>query len=278
MLAAGAEIGDLNAVRKHCSRVTGGGLARATAHTAGTWALVLSDVPGDDLSTIASGPTIGDPTTYAGALAALSRLGVVPPRAIGAHLRRGADGAFPETPKPGDAIFARVETRLVGTNGDAVAAAAGEAAKRGYAVTTAPRELRDDAAAAGAALVDTLLALPGAAPVALVAGGETTVRAVAGGAGGRSQHLAVAAAMRLENSSGVLLAAGTDGIDGPTDAAGGCVDGETVARARAAGLDPAAILRATDTHRLLHTTGDLVVTGPTGTNVADVVVALRPRA
>jgi glycerate-2-kinase len=278
MLAAGAKIGDLNAVRKHCSRVTGGGLARATAHAAATWTLVLSDVPGDDPSTIASGPTVGDPTTYADALAALSRLGVVPPPAVGAHLRRGADGSVAETPKPGDAIFARVETRLVGTNGDAVAAAAGEAAKRGYAVTAAPRALRGDAASVGAALADTLLALPGVGPVALVAGGETTVRAVAGGAGGRSQHLAVAAAMRLPNTSAVLLAAGTDGIDGPTDAAGGCVDGETIARARAAGFDPAEILRATDSHRLLHATGDLVVTGPTGTNVADLVVALRPRA
>jgi glycerate-2-kinase len=145
-------------------------------------------------------------------------------------------------------------------------------------VTAAPRALRGDAASVGAALADTLLALPGVGPVALVAGGETTVRAVAGGAGGRSQHLAVAAAMRLPNTSAVLLAAGTDGIDGPTDAAGGCVDGETIARARAAGFDPAEILRATDSHRLLHATGDLVVTGPTGTNVADLVVALRPRA
>lgn len=276
MLAAGAEIGALNAVRKHCSCVKGGGLSRATAAAAGLWTLVLSDVPGDDPATIGSGPTVGDPSTYADALAALDGLGVAPPAAIAGHLRRGAAGGVGETPKPGDPVVARGRLRLVGTNADALGAAASEAARRGYAVTRWNELLRGDAAAAGDTLAAALLALPGAGPVALVAGGETTVRAVTGGIGGRSQHLATAAARRLAGTDAVLLAAGTDGVDGPTDAAGGCVDGATIARA--AGLDADAVLRGTDSHRLLAATGDLVVTGPTGTNVADVVVALRPRA
>jgi hydroxypyruvate reductase len=117
-------------------------------------------------------------------------------------------------------------------------------------------------------------------PACIVSSGETTVRVVGDGKGGRNQEFALALAAALASMGGPAAAAsaGTDGIDGPTDAAGGCVDGETIARARAAGFDPAEILRATDSHRLLHATGDLVVTGPTGTNVADLVVALRPRA
>ena len=278
LLATGAEIAALNAVRKHCSRVKGGGLARAAAGSAGCWTLVLSDVVGDDLATIASGPTVGDPSTFGDALAALARLGVDPPPAIAERLRRGAAGAIAETPKPGDSLFARSHTRLVGRNADAVGAMATEAARRGYAVTVWPDALLGDAALVGARLAAAVRALPGRGPTALVAGGETTVRAVSGGVGGRSQHLAAGAAPALEGAPVVFLAAGTDGVDGPTDAAGGCVDGETVRRARAAGLDVETALRATDSHRLLARTSDLVVTGPTGTNVADVVVALRAPA
>jgi glycerate-2-kinase len=278
LLAAGADIAALNAVRKHCSRVTGGGLARAAAKTAGCWTLALSDVVGDDPATIASGPTVADRTTYGDALAALARHGVTPPASIATHLRRGAAGAVAETLKPGDPALALARTALVGRNADAVAAAAAEAARRGYAVTVEPRPLEGDAAAAGERLASALDALPGRGPAALVAGGETTVRARPGGQGGRSQHLALSAAIRLSGRHAVLLAAGTDGIDGPTAAAGACVDGETLTRAVVQGLDAAAALAATDSHRLLSATGDLVVTGPTGTNVADVVVALRTPA
>jgi glycerate 2-kinase len=278
LLDAGADIASFNTVRKHCSRVKGGGLARAAADAAGCWTLVLSDVVGDDLATIASGPTVGDPTTFADALAALARLGVTPPRAVADRLRRGAAGEIAETPKPGDPVFARVHTRLAGGNGDAVAAMAAEAGRRGYAVVVQRELLTGDAADAGARLAAALLAAPGREPIAIVAGGETTVRARPGGVGGRSQHLALAAAAALAGTGAVLLAAGTDGVDGPTGAAGGCVDGETTARARAAGVDVADALAATDSHRALEATGDLVVTGPTGTNVADVVVALRAPA
>jgi glycerate-2-kinase len=278
LVAAGAEIGPLNAVRKHCSRISGGQLAALAARAAGCWALVLSDVVGDDPATVASGPTVADPTTYAAALGALDRYGVTPGAAVRAHLERGARGGAPETPKPGDPRLARAHTRIVAGNADAVTAAATAARARGYATTLAGEALLGEAAAAGERLAATLLATAGAAPVAIVAGGETTVRARPGGVGGRCQHLAVAAARRLEGTDTVLLAAGTDGVDGPTAAAGGCVDGGTVARARAAGLDPEAVLAATDAHRLLAATGDLVVTGPTGTNVADLVVAMRAPA
>jgi glycerate-2-kinase len=278
LLDVGAEIGALNAVRKHCSRVKGGGLARVAAGAAGCWALVLSDVVGDDPATIASGPTVGDPTTFADAVRVLDRLGVTPPAAVAARLGRGVAGAIPDTPKPGDPLFVHVRTRIVGGTADAVGAMAAEAARRGYAVTVRPEPLGGDAAEAGTALATVLLAHPGTGPAALVAGGEATVRPRPGGLGGRAQHLALAAARELDGARAVLLAAGTDGVDGPTDAAGACVDGGTAARARAAGLDVDAALAATDSHRLLARTGDLVVTGPTGTNVADVVVALRAPA
>ena len=149
------------------------------------------------------------------------------------------------------------------------------AERRGYSTTVLPEALSGDAAGAGRAIVARLAASPRDRPQAIVAGGETTVRVVPDGRGGRCQQLALAAAIALAGEPAVLLAAGTDGVDGPTDAAGACVDGETAGRARARGLDPEAALARTDSHPLLDAAGDLVRTGPTGTNVADVVVTLR---
>jgi glycerate 2-kinase len=278
LLAAGADITSFNTVRKHCSRVKGGGLARAARGAVGLWALVLSDVVGDDPAIIASGPTVPDPSTYADAATALARYldpGEVPP-AIAAHIARGVAGKVFETLKPGDPLLASMHTTVIGGNGDAVAGAASAARARGYATEVLAAPLTGDASEAGTRLAARLLAAPRDRPVALVAGGETTVRVVAGGRGGRSQQLALAAAIALAGTPTVLLAAGTDGVDGPTDAAGACVDGETVTRARALGHQPAQALAATDSYPLLDATGDLVRTGPTGTNVADVVVALRP--
>jgi glycerate-2-kinase len=274
LLASDADIGALNVVRKHCSRIAGGGLARAAAGAAGLWALLLSDVVGDDPATIASGPTVADPSTFADALAVLERHlapGAVP-AAVRGHLARGE----PETVKPGDPAFARTHTVVVGGNRDAVAAAAAAASARGYAPTALAEPLGGDAAAAGRSLAAMLRAAPRDRPVAFVAGGETTVRTQPGGRGGRCQQLALAASVALAGEDGmVLLAAGSDGVDGPTDAAGACVDGGTVERARAAGRDPARALATTDSHPLLDATGDLLRTGPTGTNVTDLVVALR---
>jgi len=262
-------------VRKHCSRVKGGGLARAAREAAGLWSLVLSDVNGDDPATIASGPTVADPTTFADAGRVLVEH-LTPaevPLAVRDHIARGAAGDVPETAKPGDPVLARAVTVVVGGNGDAVAAAATAAAARGYAVDRVDAPLAGDAAEVGRQLAARLLAGPRDRPLALVAGGETTVRVRPGGHGGRSQQLALAAAVVLAGRAAVLLAAGTDGIDGPTDAAGACVDGETVARAR--GRDPARALADTDSHPFLSASGDLLRTGATGTNVADLVVALR---
>ncbi len=275
LLATGAPIEALNLVRRHCSRVKGGGLARAAARAAGLWLLLLSDVVGDDPAVIASGPAAADVGTHADAIATLARY-LAPsdvPTALRNHLARGAAGELADTVKPGDPLLARVQSVVIGDNRTAVAAAAAAAAARGHTVEVLPDAVVGDAAAAGRALARRLRALPSGG--VLIAGGETTVR-VASGVGGRCQHLALAAAIELAGTPAVLLAAGTDGVDGPTDAAGGCIDGETVARARAAGRDADAALAATDSHRLLASTGDLVRTGPTGTNVADVVVALRP--
>jgi len=273
LLAAGADIAELNAVRKHCSRVKGGGLLRAARQAAGVWTLLLSDVVGDDPATIASGPTVADPTTFADA-AAVVRTRLAPadvPPAVAARLA----GTEPETLKPGDPALRRARAVVVGGNRDAVAAAACAAGERGYAVDVVATPITGDAATAGTALATRLRAHPAGQRVAVIAGGETTVRVVPGGRGGRSQQLALAAALALAGERAVLLAAGTDGVDGPSGAAGACVDGDTVARARAAGADPAHALAATDSARLLGATGDLLVTGPTGTNVADLVVALR---
>ena len=276
LLASGADIAQMNVVRKHCSRVKGGGLARQAAGAAGLWTLVLSDVVGDDPATIASGPTVADPSTFRDAAAVLARY-LAPedvPVAVRDHIERGSAGAVPETVKPGDPALARAATVVIGGNRDAVAAAAAAASARGYAAEVVVEPLGGDAALAGRMLAGRLRAAHGG-PCALVAGGETTVRVRPGGHGGRAQQLALAAAVALEGEPCVLLAADTDGVDGPTDAAGACVDGGTVARARARGLDPAAALAATDSHPLLDATGDLLRTGPTGTNVADLVVALR---
>jgi glycerate 2-kinase len=277
LLSAGADVAAINTVRRHCSRVKGGGLARAAGGAAGVWTLVLSDVLGDDPATIGSGPTVADGTTFADAAQVLARHlapEAVPP-AVAAHLRRGCEGAVAETVRAHDPSLARVRTVVIGGNRDAVAAAAGAARARGYDTTVLPAPLEGDAAAAGRMLAARLAAAPRDRPVALVAGGETTVRVVPGGRGGRCQQLALAAAVALAGGPGVLLAAGTDGVDGPTDAAGACVDGTTALRARAGGFDPERALAATDSHPLLAATGDLLRTGATGTNVADVVVALR---
>lgn len=277
LLASGADIAAINTVRKHCSQVKGGGLVRAAARAAALWTLIVSDVIGDDCSTIASGPTVADPTTFGDALAALDRwlAPAAVPAALRAHLEAGRRGEVPETLKPGDPGLARAVAVVLAGNGAAVAAAAAAARGRGFEPHVVATPFAGDAAAVGRQLVARLADLPRDRPVALVAGGETTVRVVAGGRGGRSQHLALAAAMALAGRPGVLLAAGTDGIDGPTDVAGACVDGGTLARARARGFDAAAALAATDSLPVLEAAGDLFRTGPTGTNVADLVVALR---
>jgi len=276
LLAAGATINELNAVRKHLSRFKGGLLARA-ASPATVLTLALSDVIGDPLDVIASGPTAPDPSTYADALAVLERRHVLDetPRSIVARLRAGAGGEIAETPKAGDRVFECVTNFVIGNNTLVVDAAAAEAERLGYRPHVLTRSLQGEACEVAGDLVARARALPG--PGALIAGGETTVTVRGNGRGGRCQEFALAAALALEaDSSLVVLAAGTDGTDGPTAAAGGLIDAGTVGRSRAAGLDPVRALADNDAHALLTATGDSVVTGPTNTNLLDLYLILRP--
>ena len=283
LLRAGTTIHELNAVRKHLSRLKGGGLARA-AFPARVVTLVLSDVVGDDLSTIASGPTVADGTTFADALDVLRRRGILEsaPGAVRTRLEAGARGGVPETPKPGDAAFRRVATRIVGSNRLSVAAAAREARRQGLRPLVLTTRLEGEAREAARVLVAVLRecvesSRPAAAPVCLLAGGETTVTVGGDGQGGRNQEMAAAAAPALEGFPvpAVVASLATDGIDGASDAAGGIADDTSVARAAALGLAPAAaFLAASDTRNYLGPLGDLIVTGPTGTNVVDVVTLL----
>jgi glycerate 2-kinase len=286
LLRAGASIHELNAVRKHLSRLKGGGLARAAA-PARVLVLVLSDVVGDDPSTIASGPAAPDPTTYRDALAVLRTRGVLAdaPPAVVRHLEAGVRDQIAETPKPGDALFARVRTRIVGSNRLSVQAAAREARRLGFRPVVLTSRLEGEAREAARFLVAVLSGCvhdgsPARPPVCLVAGGETTVTVRGGGRGGRNQELAVAAVEPLAALPvpAVLASLATDGADGKSDAAGGAVDDRTLERARTLGLAPPnAFLVENDSESFLGPLGDLIVTGPTGTNVMDIVIGLAHR-
>jgi hydroxypyruvate reductase len=286
LLGAGATIHELNAVRKHLSRLKGGGLARAAA-PARVLTLVLSDVVGDDLSTIASGPTVPDPTTFAQALAVLTHRGLVGevPAAVRARLEAGARGEIEETAKPGETAFRRAATRVVGSNVLSLAAAARAARRQGLRPLVLTTRLEGEAREVARVLVAVLRECvesgrPAAPPVCLLAGGETTVTVRGEGQGGRNQEVAAAAAAALAGfpTPAVVASLATDGIDGASDAAGGIVDDRTSSRAAALGLAPAAVfLAASDTRNFLGPLGDLIVTGPTGTNVVDLVVLLAGR-
>jgi hydroxypyruvate reductase len=281
LLEAGANIQELNTVRKHLSRLKGGQLARA-AHPAPTVALLLSDVIGDPLDVIASGPTAPDPTTFQDALAVLARFdpGDRVPRMVRAHLEAGAAGRVPETPGPGDPVLAEVTNVVIGNNELIVRAAADQAARLGYPphvlTNRLQGEAREAARAFGAVLLDVArIGRPVATPACLLAAGETTVTVRGSGRGGRCQEFCLALAETLGGAPGIVaLAAGTDGSDGPTDAAGAVVDPGTLDQASARGLDPRAHLVDNDAHTFFSALGDLVRTGPTGTNLMDLYVGL----
>ncbi|HEV2054922.1 MAG TPA: glycerate kinase [Methylomirabilota bacterium] len=276
LLAAGATINQLNAVRKHCSLLKGGQLARAAA-PARVEALLLSDVVGDPLDVIASGPTTPDVSTFAEALDILDGLALRhrAPRAIVERLEQGARGEIPETPKPGDPLFARVRNTVIGNNALVVDAAVSRARGLGLAPHVLTRGFEGEAREAAGRFVELARLIqagrgPVQAPACVIASGETTVTVRGRGAGGRCQEFALAAALAMEEMKGaVILAAGTDGTDGPTEAAGAVSDGASAARARAHGLDPAARLADNDSNPVFARLGDLVVTGPTNTNLLD---------
>jgi len=285
LLRTGADIHELNAVRKHLSSVKGGGLARLAA-PARVVCLAVSDVVGDDLSVIGSGPTVPDPTTYADAWTVLARHGLLArvPARVRRHLEAGRAGDREETPKPGDALFRRTRTEVIGGSGQALEAAARTARRLGYAPVVLTRRLGGEARDAGRLLGAILREClesgsPKRPPACLLAAGETTVTVRGDGRGGRNLELAVAAAGEIAGLREALLVSfATDGVDGASRAAGGVVTGNTVQRARALGLaPPRAFLDANDSESFLAPLSDLLVTGPTATNVADLVVMLAGR-
>jgi len=278
LLASGAPIQDMNTVRKHLSRIQGGRLALATR--ARVHALVISDVTGDDPTHIASGPCAADPTTFADAADVLRRFGVAPPASIAQHLAKGLRGEAEETPKPGDPRLERAENHLIATAHGSLASAAAFLEARGIpqmilgdSVTGESREV----AKVYAALAREVRGYgqPHDPPVALISGGETTVTLRGKGRGGRCTEFLLSLAVALEGLEGTwALACDTDGIDGSEDNAGAVVTPDSLARARALGLAPRAMLEQNDGYGFFHALGDLVVTGPTRTNVNDFRVIL----
>jgi len=263
LLACGAPIGQMNCVRKHLSALKGGRLA-ARAHPARVLSLVISDVPGDDPSTVASGPTVADPTTVADARVIIARYGLRLPPHIEAFL------AMPEaeTPKPGDARLAGVETRMVAAPALSIAAAGQVATAAGYRVIDLGDRVEGEAREVGREHAHIALKTRG--PAAILSGGETTVTLTGTGRGGRNSEYALALAIALEGTARIsAIACDTDGIDGSQDNAGAMVLPDTLARARRLGLDPGAFLANNDAFGFFATLGDLVVTGPTLTNVND---------
>lgn len=280
LTSAGTPIGELNAVRKHLSAVAGGRLA-VTAAPARVVVLVISDVVGDDLSVIGSGPTCGDSTTYADCLAILEKRAVTSavPARVRAHLEAGAAGAVPETPRPGDLRLAAVEHRILAGTLDACRAMTAAARARSYRSLLVSHLLEGEARElgvvhAGLGAAAARAGIPLEPPCALVTGGEATVTVRGPGRGGRNQETCLAAVSRLEGLPVTFLSAGTDGVDGPTEAAGGLVDGGSALRARHAGVDVEAALATNDSATALAAMGDQLITGPTGTNVADVRLLL----
>jgi len=281
LLRSGADIVEINTVRRHLSAIAGGQLARAAA-PARVATLAISDVIGSPPDAIASGPTVPDPSAFADALAVLDRYGITArvPAAARRVLEQGCLGAIPETPKPGDPAFGETAITIVADNLTAARAAAEAARAAGFHTLLLSTYLEGEARHAGRILAGIARQIaatgdPAARPACVVCGGETTVTVAGGGRGGRNQELALAGAAALEGLRDVLLVGfATDGRDGPTDAAGAAVDGTTAARARRAGLDPGRHLRDNDAYPLLDAIGDLIRTGPTGTNVADLALIL----
>ena len=281
LLQAGAEVHALNAVRKHLSAIKGGHLAAATRGSVLT--LAVSDVVGDDPSAIGSGPTVPDSTTFAHALETLERHGDTKayPAAVVQRLLKGARGEIAETLKPGDPRLARATAHVIGSARTAANGARLAAEELGYRVHMVDEPVTGDARAAGHALIETASRLrppdSGGEPLCIVAAGETTVRVVGPGWGGRNQECALGMARRLNTFGRRAVGAsiGTDGVDGPTDAAGAVVDTTTVSRAMTAGLDaPERYLDNNDSYRFFERLGDLIRTGPTNTNVGDLQVIL----
>ncbi len=282
LLASGATINQINGVRKHLSQLKGGGLARMIA-PADCHALILSDVIGDDISAIASGPTVPDSTTFSDAIAILKKKAIwnKAPNSVRYYLESGHQGKIKETPKVGDACFANANHTLIGSNRISVDAMRGAAQAQGFDVMLYSDNLCGEASVAAEKLVQfakTQLEKISEKPLAILSGGETTVTLKGNGRGGRNQEMALAFALNAEKlglvENWVYLSGGTDGRDGPTDAAGGMADSGTIQRILDTGLNPAKLLANNDSYTALQSSHDLLITGATGTNVADLQVLL----
>lgn len=280
LLRSGATVNELNCVRKHLSLLKGGGLARF-AQPARVVSLILSDVVGSPLDVIASGPTVPDPSTYQDALRVLGKYGLLEAApAVARHLRRGADGQIAETPKAGDPAFERTINVVVASNVSAVEAAVQAARQKGFnsmllstCIEGEAREVGRVFAAIAKEMVSSGRPLP--RPACLVAGGETTVTVRGQGKGGRNQELLLAAALQIDGWQGVSVASvATDGMDGPTCAAGAYAEGTTLGRGAKAGRDARFDLANNDSYSFFCATGDLIVTGPTNANVNDLIFVL----
>ncbi len=284
LLACGADIHEINTVRKHLSRAKGGWLARF-AHPATVVTLILSDGIGDDLNVIGSGATVPDSGTFADAQAVFKKYDIWErvPSSVENRFQKGLKGELPDTPKSGDNAFQRCYAELVGTNIQALMAASKEAERQGYQPlilsSTVEGEAREVAKVLTAIAKEIRSsANPLAPPACILCGGETTVTLQGDGKGGRNQELAMAAALAIDGMENVVvLSGGTDGTDGPTDAAGAIADGTTVTRAGGKGLDPLDYLMRNDSYNFLKVLSDLVITGPTRTNVMDVYMVLVGR-
>jgi glycerate 2-kinase len=278
LLASGANINEINTVRKHLDLVKGGGLARM-ASPAHLVALILSDVVGDPLDIIASGPTVSDPGTFADAWKVLKKYSLTESAgpAISGRLRRGVEGKYDETPKPGDSLFKNVQNVIVGSNRQAVEAGLRQARAEGFHPILLTTRLTGEARRAGPILAEIArqAADRGKKPLCLAAGGETTVKLKGNGKGGRNQELALSAVRGMSGLSGTTLASlATDGGDGPTDAAGAVVTGETYEHASLSGLDPSDFLERNDAYHFFEHLDDLIKSGPTLTNVNDLTFLL----
>ncbi|BBP03321.1 hydroxypyruvate reductase [Sulfuriferula plumbiphila] len=273
LVNSGASIQDINTVRKHLTQLAGGQLARA-AGAAQVRALILSDVTGDDPTHIASGPCCADPSTFGDALAILERFRIEADAAVHAYLRRGAKGEIADTPKPGDTCFARTENRVIGGARQMLRAAVDYFQTQGVTATIvneAETQSSQQVAQIHVHRVRQILANSGAArPLVLLSGGETTVATQGSGRGGRNAEYLLALAIELHGMDAIYaLAADTDGIDGTENNAGALIGPDTLSRAQALGLNPARLLASHDSHTCFAALGDLLVTGPTRTNVND---------
>ena len=282
LLKAGVNIYGLNTVRKHISKVKGGRLAEI-AYPAKVISLILSDVVGDRLDVIASGPTSPDKTTYKDALIVLENYGLMglTPKAVLEVLYRGSNSLISETPKEDDRIFRNVENIIIGSNKKALDAAKTKAESLGLHAEVLSSEILGEAKNVGRWLAKKAIETHNVVnkkhdrKICLISGGETTVTVKGNGLGGRNMELALSFALETEKIDGIaLLSAGTDGTDGPTDAAGAIVDGETIKKAKDLGLNPEEYLENNDSYNFFKKNGRLFITGPTGTNVMDIQILI----